>query len=362
MLDLSNLKIAFLAGTLGQGGAERQLFYFLRTLKQYGAKPRLFCLTRDEYWETSVRELGVEITWIGRNESRVARLARLIYELKKDCPTIIQSQHIYTNIYAFAAARALGLREIGALRNDSVMEPLAVGRLMGKMSLRLPRIVAANSQAAISKAVSMGLPSTRLRLLRNVVDAEYFAPTLQAKNSATTIAVVGRLVRQKRVDRFLTIMARLRAKTNLPFRAVIAGDGPLRAQLEKRAADLGLGNDVRFPGVVEDPREIYRSSDILALTSDWEGSPNVILEAMASELPVVATSVGDVPEFIREGETGFLALPEDEDKLVAAFLELLQNPTLRKEFGRRARERVAAEHSPQQLPQRLQNLYEAVLA
>src|SRR5262245_10008242 len=99
MFDLSRLTISFLAGTLGQGGAERQLFYSLRTLKESGAHPQLFCLTRGEFWEEPIRDLGVPIRWIGKHQSRAVRLACLIDSLRKDRPMIIQSQHFYTNIY-----------------------------------------------------------------------------------------------------------------------------------------------------------------------------------------------------------------------------------------------------------------------
>ncbi|HKX26248.1 MAG TPA: glycosyltransferase [Blastocatellia bacterium] len=362
MFDLSRLSIGFLAGTLGQGGAERQLFYLLSALKESGARLQLFCLTRGEFWEDALSSLEIPVIWIGQHPSRLARLVRLIGELRKDRPQIIQSQHFYTNIYAAAAARALGLREIGALRNDCVSEVQSVGKFMGKISLRLPRTIAANSQAAIRKATEMGFPGTRLHWLSNVVDTSHFTPRPRGLNETIKIAAVGRLVNQKRFDRFLSVLARANAQAPGSFQALIAGEGPLRPRLERQAAEAGLQEIVQFAGAVSDPREIYHKVDLLVLTSDWEGSPNVVLEAMACGLPVVATRVGDLSEFMVEGETGFLAAPEDEEKLVAAVTELRQNAGLRREMGRRARESVVAQHSLQQLPRRLQPFYEAVLA
>lgn len=362
MLDLSRLNIGFLAGTLGQGGAERQLFYWLRALKQSGAQLRLFCLTSGEFWEEPLRDLGIRITWIGQHQSRLWRLARLIDELRRDRPAIIQSQHFYTNLYVSAAARVFGLREVGALRNDCLSEVQSIGQTMGNLSLRLPRFIAANSQTAVSRATELGVSNDRLHLIGNVVDTAHFMPVSRAANEPVRIAAIGRLVRQKRFDRLLSVLAQLRAQSPHPFRVVIAGDGPLRERLEKQSAELNLQNTVRFIGAVADSREIYREAEIVVLTSDWEGTPNVVLEAMASGLPVVATKVGDLPNFVDEGETGYLARTEDEQKLVAALLKLLHNPNLREALGRRAREQIVARHSPQQLPQRLQNLYEAVLA
>jgi glycosyltransferase involved in cell wall biosynthesis len=362
MFDLSQLSISFLAGTLGQGGAERQLFYTLKALKQGGAKLRLFCLTRGEFWEGPLLDLGIPITWIGRHQSRLARLAQLMIELRRNMPVIIQSQHFYTNIYAAMAARVFDLHEIGALRNDCFSEVESIGRILGSVSLRMPRFIAANSQAAIQKAIEMGLTGHRLHLFRNTVDTDYFAPGLPAESRTVRIAAIGRLVKQKRFDKLLSMLARIQAQSHQPFKVLIAGDGPLRSQLETQAARLGLQNAVEFKGAVADSREIYHQADLFVLTSDWEGLPNVVLEAMACGLPVVATRVGDLTELIRENETGFLADPEDEVKWVAALLKLLHNPSLRKELGHRSRQYVVARHSPQQLPQRLQNLYEAVLA
>src|SRR5262245_17804632 len=98
MRSLSRLKLCFLAGTLEQGGAERQLYYILEALCQAGANPRLLSLDQGGFWEPKLQELGVRVTWVGAG-SRWQRLLRIVKELRKDCPDILQSQHFYTNAY-----------------------------------------------------------------------------------------------------------------------------------------------------------------------------------------------------------------------------------------------------------------------
>src|SRR5262249_2475156 len=142
----SQLRVCFLAGTLGQGGAEQQLFYLLKTLRGQGATVRLLSLMRGEFWEAPIAEFGVEVRWVGQSDSRLARLGRIIREARAFRPQILQSQHFYTNLYAAAAGRALGVREIGALRCDGSSEVAEHGRALGKLSLRWPRLIAANSR------------------------------------------------------------------------------------------------------------------------------------------------------------------------------------------------------------------------
>src|SRR5262245_34162836 len=134
MFDLSNLNVCFLAGTLGPGGAERQLLYVLKALRDNGTRLRLVCLTQNEFWEKSVKDLNLPITWIGHIKSKSSRVLALIKALRNARPDVIQSQHFYTNLYAATAARILGTREIAALRNDCVSEVRANGRLLGGLS------------------------------------------------------------------------------------------------------------------------------------------------------------------------------------------------------------------------------------
>lgn len=322
--NLSDLRVCFVAGTLGQGGAERQLYYQVRALKISGTQMRVLCLGREEYWESRIQELGVPVEYVGHWKSRPARLARIITSAWKHRAHIIQSQHFYTNLYAACAARCTGAREIGAIRSDAVREVQSNGAWLGRASLRLPRLIAANSEAALRNARALGASAARLVHLPNVIDTDHFHPAWQETRPGLRIACVGRLHAAKRIDRVLRAVHQLQRKLPGRIRAIIAGDGPLQADLKHQAMNLGLTPDViTFPGAVADIRTVYRSADIAVLTSDWEGSPNVLLEAMACGLPVVATRVGGIPEIVPDGQAGFLVEPNDEDGFIAILSRLV---------------------------------------
>jgi glycosyltransferase involved in cell wall biosynthesis len=362
-VDLEGLPVAFLAGTLGQGGAERQLFYILRALKSCGAAVRLLSLTQGEFWESRIQSLGIPVAWVGEKPSRMLRSLRVINELRRKPPRIVHSQHFYTNLYAVAAARALRSREIGAIRNDVWSEIRENGPILGRLSLRAPSTLAANSRAAIRNATECGVAASRLHFLPNVVDTDRFRPSRSIPcTQEIAILAAGRIVAQKRHDRLLRVMARVREQSNVPVRLLIAGDGPLRSSIEEQAAGMGLLPDsLAFLGAVADLAPVYQAADIFLLTSDHEGTPNVVLEAMACGLPVVATGVGGVPEILQDGIDGFLVPPSEEDLMVQRLLTLIEGKDRRIAFGDAARKRIEREYSPESLKTSLQQLYNAVL-
>jgi glycosyltransferase involved in cell wall biosynthesis len=363
MFKLANLKICFIAGTLGQGGAEQQLYYNLRALWQSGASLRVLSLTRGEFWEQKIRELGIQVTFVGQRGSRLLRLSRIVTALRAQPPDVLQSQHFYTNLYAVAAARALGLREVGAIRSDTTNEVRAHGVVAGYLSLRAPRVIAVNSRAAIRNAITLGAQAHRLCLLPNVVDTEHFKFVTRREQRTIRLLAGGRLVELKKLDLFLKMVACLRQRSRLSIKACIFGDGPHRPQLERQAQELGLLPDiVEFRGLVTEMAPVYKEADILVLTSDYEGMPNVVLEAMASGLTVVARRVGGVPEIIKHGETGFLTDSEDKDAIADSMLKLVSDFHLRMKVGRSAAEYVNANYSPRQLPSYLTDIYAGVLS
>jgi glycosyltransferase involved in cell wall biosynthesis len=362
-MDLSKLKICFLAGTLGQGGAERQLFYNLKALRECGADVRLLCLGQHEFWEDPIRRLGIPILYVGRAKSRLKRLIHIVAELRRDRPAIFQSQHFYTSAYVGAAARLLRILGVGALRNDGFSEVRDAGRLGGWLGLHAPKVMVANSQSAIRHATEHGVRPERVYFLLNVVDTDHFRPGSRSREETVRLIGVGRLREVKRFDRFLSTLARLRREGNRPVTGMIVGAGPLSAELEKQAQTLGLfPGAVEFKGSIADVAPIYREADICVLTSDHEGTPNVALEAMSSGLPVVATKVGGVSAIINEGENGFMVEPGDNAGLYAALVSLIDDPHSRTRMGARARAFVETNHPVKLLPEKLSELYGSVFS
>src|SRR5204863_8038729 len=190
MSGLSRLKLCFLAGTLEHGGAERQLFYILQALCKAGANPRLLSMDQGEFWEKKIKALGVLVTSIGGRGSRLARLFRLVKEMRKERPDVLQSQHFFANAYVSLSACLSGSTGIGAMRSDGRNEASDCGLMGGWLNLHTPRRIAANSQVAIQYAIARGVPASRLYFLPNVVETEWFRPPAPSPEQSLTMVAV----------------------------------------------------------------------------------------------------------------------------------------------------------------------------
>ena len=362
MNTLAGLRVTLLAGTLGQGGAERQLFLAAATLKRAGAFPRVLTLGRDEFWEAPLRDLGIPVEWVGARTAKAGRLVTILRSVARHRPDVVQSYHFYVNPYAAVTARMLRLPDLGAIRSNGTADLASVDGLLGRLCLRLPRLLVANSQAALTTLAALGVSAERLRLLPNVVDTAAFTPVSGGDGTGPfRVIAIGRLDPPKRFDRALRVVAALRAQVTRRVQLTIAGMGPQRAALEAMVAELGLGDVVTFAGALTDVRPVLRDADCLLLTSDHEGTPNVILEAMASALPVVATAVGGIGALVDPHRTGFLCAPDDEVGLCSALVALANDPALAERLGRGGRQRVASSFGLPTLDATLRHLYGEVV-
>jgi len=139
------------------------------------------------------------------------------------------------------------------------------------------------------------------------------------------------------------LRAAARVRTDRPdVKIWIAGEGPLRGDLEAEHRALALGESVRFLGFRNDTTDLLRAADLFVISSYLEGLGTSILDAMAAGLPVVATRVGGIPEIVAHEETGLLVPPRDPDKLAAAILVLAGDPARRAALGAKGRERARA--------------------
>lgn len=356
------MKVCFIAGTLGRGGAERQLLYMLQALQGKQISARVLCLTRGEAYEKEIERLGVEVEWIGSSELRIRRLLTIINNVRKKRADILQSAHFYTNIYAAAAGKVLKIPSIGAIRSDLTFE-LAANGIYGKWQLKLPKHLISNSGLAIERTLSRGVSPWKIDLLKNVVNVCPLGEKKPDKiGKPLSILFAGRLSGEKRPEVFVDLAARLVRKfPKSRLRFELAGDGPLRNQLEIYALQCGLSKqDIIFLGDQADMSKVYKRTDILVLTSQHEGTPNVVLEAMAYGIPVVATRVGSVSEILGE-QRGLVVEASDLDGLCSATRQLIQEKDLRSRMGKNGRDYVVDNHSLPYLTERLTDIYSKVL-
>ena len=228
------------------------------------------------------------------------------------------------------------------------------------------RGVRVDHYVAVSEAVgdglrSLGIDANSISVVHNgVPDIEAYAGSKAGTVRTVpghTVVTVARLVSQKG-HRVL-----LQALVTLPGVTVLfAGDGPLRADLEQLARELGVADRTRFLGNVADVPGLLAGADVFALTSFNEGLPLSILEAMAAGLPVVASRVGGTSEVVADGETGLLVVPDDPASTAYAIRRLLEDAALRERLGKRGQRLVRDRFTAAKMVEGVIAVYEDVLA
>jgi glycosyltransferase involved in cell wall biosynthesis len=176
---------------------------------------------------------------------------------------------------------------------------------------------------------------------------------------AYVITAVGRLSTEKRFDLYLEMCAALMSR--LPeARFLLVGGGKQEANLRALSTRLGLDDRLIFTGLTRDMESVYAATDLLALTSDTEGTPHVLLEAMGSGIPVVSTSVGGVPEFITNEQTGLLVPPGHRDALVEAVVRVHDDTALLARLVEGGRS-VAIQFTVERMVEGVERVYAKVL-
>lgn len=365
----NRLRITFIAGGLGKGGAEKQFLYMLQALQHMDAQVQVLTLTKGEYHEESLSRLGVQPVSVGQSNNYAARIARIVEQVRTFRPHFIQATHFFSSFYAGVAGRLTHTPSIGAIRSDLHLDLQGVGKV-GPWLLRLPTVMLANSYNARENALKIGLRPQQIHVLQNVIDIDSFDRQFNATaplvldSARTRIVTVGRLVAVKRVELFLQALADAREQ-NPAIEGVIVGGGPEEANLRAKAADLGLQPDgregwIHFMGERSDIPQILALSDIYALTSDREGFPNVLLEAMAASIPIIATPAGETPALVKQGVNGLLVPFNDVQALCEAIVQLAASAGLRRKLGSEGRRMVERHYSFPRLQHNLLNVYRAI--
>jgi glycosyltransferase involved in cell wall biosynthesis len=174
------------------------------------------------------------------------------------------------------------------------------------------------------------------------------------------VLIVGRLSREKdHLSLLRAVRAIVREKT---IHLIIVGEGPERQAIESAIREMDLVHNVTLTGQQPSAEPFYAIADLAVLASRSEGSPNALLEAMASEIPTVATTVGGIPEIVVDGESALLVPPDDANALASAMRRvLLDEPGLGLRLSARARQLVLERHTPEQRVRKLVGIYRSVM-
>jgi len=245
---------------------------------------------------------------------------------------------------------------------------LRVLEALDKHALRHFDHVVAVSPAISRELAESGVSATRISVIDNGISVPEAEPGARAAvraelgigPGARLLVNIGRLARSKRIDVLLRAMRRF-ADTPRPH-LLLVGEGEQRAELGELAGQLGLGARVHFCGYRNDVGRLLATADVMVLSSEKEGLPIVILEAMAARCPIVTTGVGAIPQVLKDGEDALLVAANDADALCRALSDALGQPQAAAARARSAYTRYVTYYSRDVMGARYLQIYEDVWA
>jgi glycosyltransferase involved in cell wall biosynthesis len=297
------------------------------------------------------------------------KLKQLIAERQID---VLHAHDYKTDVLAWLLSRATGARALATVHGwtgNSARERLCYYPIDKRVLARFPRLIAVSSEIA-RELVKHGAHPSRITTILNAIEPSLFRreaarvasarAALGLDPSDIVIGAVGRLERQKRFDLLIDAYAAL-YRDNPRLRLLIVGDGSLKGALVEQRDALGLAERVIFTGHVTDVIPAHHAMDLFVQSSDYEGTPNAVLEAMAMETPLVATEAGGTAELAQDGVHGRIIPIGKIGALISSITAALLAPDEMRRMADGARRRVENELSFESRCRRLETLYEEVV-
>lgn len=366
------MRVLHLIDHLGPGGAQTSLIDLVEA-RAGQVEPMVWSLSGRVLDEPRNRlaKAGVSYEAFGVAPRNLTGLARLRRRLGETRPDLVHAYLEFSSTFGVATVLSLGATApliVVQLVNDLYARPpwarLAgrqlAGRVAGYVAVSAGvRRTAVRAYHGRARRIAVIPPGINLRRFdRARVDPDAVARLRQG--ATRVVGTVGRLSDQKALHVLLDAVPRLLAD-DPGTRLLIVGDGPLRAALERRARQLGIGDTVAFAGYQADVVPAYSAMDVFVLPSRYEGFGIVFLEAMALGVPVVGTRVVGSEDAIVDGVTGLLVPSGDSPALAAAVLRLFADRCLRERLRAEAARNVARDHTREEMAVRTESFYYELL-
>lgn len=322
---------------LDPGGAERALVRIANGLLDRGWRVNVVSLRNAGHLSGQLEAAGISVTALGCGGFvDVRAIFRLRRVLRRQRPDVLVCFLHQANIVGRLSGWLAGVRAVvsGIRVADRRKWVIWTDRLTRGLTRKY---VAVSQHVADVHGWLCGLGEERIMVIRNGVDIPDPPPIrIDRDDSERRILFVGRLTEQKRPQNLVNAVAAMAVQPGKSVVVDFLGDGELRSELQQLIFATGLSGCVRLHGYQSNVAEWMAQADVLALPSAWEGLPNVVLEAMAHGLPVIATNVDGVPEIIEHGVTGWIIPPDDVAALTDALTNLLADINGRRLVANRA--------------------------
>lgn len=352
---------------LSFGGAETKLLELIARMDRQRFRTVVCSLGMGDHIKSKFDDLNVKFVNLQRRRridpKIIWEVAKLIRDEKID---VVMTTLFYADVVG-ALARAISpAKAVFSWETISAPEWLLRHRLLTyRFAMHFcDKVISVSNATADWLVEKRGVPREKVLVIPYGVDLKLYQvgrnPKLKAQlgiaAESPVVGVVARLHPQKG-HRYLIEAARAIVASHPDVRFVLVGDGELRGELETQVRESSLSQHFHFLGFRDDVKELLKTFDIFVLPSLYEGLPNVVLEAMATGLPVVATAVDGTTELIVENETGFLVPPKKPQDLANKISILLGDANRRQCFGQKGRERVEQHYSLEKQVMSFQNLY-----
>lgn len=370
------IRILHVIPSLDRAGAEKQMTLLVANLPRAEFDVHVCALTRGGPLWADLRKAEIPVTLIGKrwrvDPRAFWRLKRLVARLR---PDLIHTWLFAANAYGRAAGIACGVKHLVA--GERCVDPwkgwveLAIDRSLARYTAR----IATNSPGVREFYVRHGLPAGKFRVIPNGIrpaapsrtTREALLAELGLPGDCRLVGAVGRLWPQKRVKDAIWAADLLKVVRD-DVHLFVIGDGPHRERLRRFRDQVKIRDKVHFLGHRDDVPRLMPHFDVLWSTSAYEGQSNVILEAMAAGVPIVATDIPGTRDLVVHEQTGFLISTShlDVPRRRAAFARhtnlLLSDPELARRMGKAARRRALDEFSVERMVELYANLYRKVLS
>lgn len=357
--------VHFVAGN-SFGGVEGHICTLIKLMKESDFRFKIVC-DQSVQQDFKMRLAGLDAEILPLKlcpQPSLKSYFKLIKTFRRIAPDVVHC-HLYSasRLGAMAAKIAGVKKVIETIHIEEVWRSgfkkqlfCTVDAVVGR--LFLDHYIAVSAAVASYYKKNKSVPDHKITLIHNTTEHE--GGDVRQKSFSFRIGFMGRLVDQKGVDVLLNAVNIIR-KREVSCHLFIAGNGPLKTQLEQQVSRLGISESVTFLGNVSNKEKFFEMIDIFVLPSRYEGFPLVLLEAGMYQMPVVATEVSGTPEIIRPNKTGLLVPKDDAENLALAILEL-KNADKRELYSKNLNKLVGSEFSKEIYTQKMEDFYKKLIS